>query len=84
MTSDEALAKARHLFSCSFGENPASANYKWDMAVEFAPNPYRAAGEMWMVFSSENDRIYAFVDEEGGDLLGVIQRKTGRKARHIE
>ena len=80
MTHDEAIAKAKYLFHSQFG--PGNFRYNWDMAVEFKDNPHRKPGEMWMVLCSDSDRIYAFVDEHGGDLLSVMTRRTGRSSMY--
>lgn len=82
MTAEQAIAKAKELFTQTPGVG--SIRYNWDMAVEFKDNPHRKPGEMWMVLTSDSDRIYAFVDEFSGDLLGVLQRRSGRSARYIE
>lgn len=80
MTHDEAVAKAKFLFRTQFGAG--AVKYNWDMAVEFKDNPFRKEGEMWMVLCSDSDRIYAFVDEHGGDLLGTMTRRAGRGAKY--
>ncbi len=81
MTAEQAIAKANELFHM---RGPGNIFYNWDIAVEFKDNPHRKAGEMWMVLCSDSDRVYAFVDEYSGDLLGVMQRRSGKSARYIE